>query len=310
MQPVAENMVLTVAVLAIFLGAAMRSFEIDARRGTVAAALGTFERLIMASFPDPVEDAGVADRARAVCDLLRDGRRGRARRRMWRCCCERVGVYFVTVMAALAAARAGLLSAVGVAGRRQVAAHVFSAKGPAAILTGFSINSSLATAPLTLAALRRMGVSESSARLSACVGTNFNNDGITLYEAMTALFVAQAAGMELLAGAADVDPAGGAGGQHGDRRDPELGADHPDAGAEGGAAAGRGGRAGAADRLQHRFHHRPLALGGERDGRHAGGDPAGRGKAAGGAVAEIIQLLITVLSMSHSRFVRSTTFQR
>ena len=42
-----------------------------------------------------------------------------------------------------------------------------------------------------------MRVSESSARLSACVGTNFNNDGITLYEAITALFIAQAAGMAL-----------------------------------------------------------------------------------------------------------------
>jgi DAACS family dicarboxylate/amino acid:cation (Na+ or H+) symporter len=29
------------------------------------------------------------------------------------------------------------------------------------------------------------------------VGTNFNNDGITLYEAITALFIAQAAGMAL-----------------------------------------------------------------------------------------------------------------
>lgn len=36
--------------------------------------------------------------------------------------------------------------------------------------------------------------------LSACVGTNFNNDGITLYEAMTALFVAQAAGYNLSLG--------------------------------------------------------------------------------------------------------------
>ena len=42
-----------------------------------------------------------------------------------------------------------------------------------------------------------MGVSDESARLSACVGTNLNNDGITLYEAMTALFLAQACGMDL-----------------------------------------------------------------------------------------------------------------
>jgi Na+/H+-dicarboxylate symporter len=42
-----------------------------------------------------------------------------------------------------------------------------------------------------------MGVSPQSARLSACVGTQLNNDGITLYEAMAALFLAQAIGMDL-----------------------------------------------------------------------------------------------------------------
>ena len=39
-----------------------------------------------------------------------------------------------------------------------------------------------------------MNVSAQSARLAACVGTNLNNDGITLYEAMAALFLAQALG--------------------------------------------------------------------------------------------------------------------
>jgi Na+/H+-dicarboxylate symporter len=70
-------------------------------------------------------------------------------------------------------------------------------KGADAILTGLSTNSSLATVPITLKCLRRMGVSEQSARLSACVGTNLNNDGITLYEAMAALFLAQAVGLNL-----------------------------------------------------------------------------------------------------------------
>lgn len=77
---------------------------------------------------------------------------------------------------------------------------LFFREGAEAILTGLSLNSSLATVPATLQALDRMGVSSSSARLSACVGTNFNNDGITLYEAMTALFVAQAAGYNLSLG--------------------------------------------------------------------------------------------------------------
>lgn len=70
-------------------------------------------------------------------------------------------------------------------------------KGADAILTGLSTNSSLATVPVTLRCLDRMGVSPASARLSACVGTNLNNDGITLYEAIAALFLAQAVGREL-----------------------------------------------------------------------------------------------------------------
>lgn len=60
------------------------------------------------------------------------------------------------------------------------------------VVHAFGINSSLATLPLTLKALHRLKVSPSSARLSACVGTNFNNDGILLYEVVAALFLAQA----------------------------------------------------------------------------------------------------------------------
>jgi DAACS family dicarboxylate/amino acid:cation (Na+ or H+) symporter len=58
-------------------------------------------------------------------------------------------------------------------------------------------NSSLATLPITLQALDRLGVSRASSTLGACVGTNLNNDGIILYEGMAVLFVAQAAGLDL-----------------------------------------------------------------------------------------------------------------
>lgn len=58
-------------------------------------------------------------------------------------------------------------------------------------------NSSLATLPLTLKGLDQLGVSQGSAALGACVGTNLNNDGIILYEAMAVLFVAQAHGIVL-----------------------------------------------------------------------------------------------------------------
>jgi Na+/H+-dicarboxylate symporter len=61
-------------------------------------------------------------------------------------------------------------------------------------------NSSLATLPVTLRALDRLGVPRSASALGAMVGTNFNNDGIILYEGMAVLFVAQAAGLDLTLG--------------------------------------------------------------------------------------------------------------
>ncbi|WP_374089396.1 dicarboxylate/amino acid:cation symporter [Methylomicrobium lacus] len=71
-------------------------------------------------------------------------------------------------------------------------------EGADAIITAISTNSSLATMPITLRCLtENMGVSSRSARLSVCIGTNLNNDGIILYEAMAALFLAQAIGFDL-----------------------------------------------------------------------------------------------------------------
>ncbi len=70
-----------------------------------------------------------------------------------------------------------------------------AAKEPVSYAAG--ANSSLATLPVTLRALDRLGVPRSASALGACVGTNFNNDGIILYEGMAVLFVAQAAGIEL-----------------------------------------------------------------------------------------------------------------
>jgi len=64
----------------------------------------------------------------------------------------------------------------------------------------FGTNSSLATLPLTLKALKNLKVSDRASSLGACVGTNLNNDGIILYEAMAVLFVAQAHGIDLSVG--------------------------------------------------------------------------------------------------------------
>jgi len=73
-----------------------------------------------------------------------------------------------------------------------------SAREP--VVYALGAGSSLATLPLTLRALDEMGVSRASSALGACVGTNFNNDGIILYEGMAVLFVAQAHGLDLSLG--------------------------------------------------------------------------------------------------------------
>lgn len=68
----------------------------------------------------------------------------------------------------------------------------FLAGGSDALFTAFSTASSTATTPITFESLiQKIGLRESSASLGALVGSNFNNDGTALYEAMSALFIAQ-----------------------------------------------------------------------------------------------------------------------
>jgi len=61
----------------------------------------------------------------------------------------------------------------------------------------FSTASTAATIPITLRSLGRLGVSRQSSQLTACIGTNFNNDGTALYQAAAVLFMAQALGFSL-----------------------------------------------------------------------------------------------------------------
>jgi DAACS family dicarboxylate/amino acid:cation (Na+ or H+) symporter len=196
LQPFTENMVLTVAVLAMLVGGALRSLK-AAGDEELHPSLLTLEQLIIACYQIVlkllmwlIELAPFAV-ALAVLDVV--AKSGLETFQL-------VGVFFLTTVTALSlhALVYYPLSAWLIGGKSPAA---YFREGLNAILTGFSINSSLATAPLTLQALSRLGVSDSSARLSACVGTNFNNDGITLYEAMTALFIAQVAGMDLTLGA-------------------------------------------------------------------------------------------------------------
>lgn len=67
-----------------------------------------------------------------------------------------------------------------------------------ALVMAFSTASSTATMPVTYQCLRdKVGLRERSASLGALVGSNFNNDGTALYEAVAALFVAQVLGINL-----------------------------------------------------------------------------------------------------------------
>ena len=60
-----------------------------------------------------------------------------------------------------------------------------------------STASTAATIPITLRSLERLGISRRSSQLTACIGTNFNNDGTALYQATAVLFMAQALGYHL-----------------------------------------------------------------------------------------------------------------
>ena len=67
-----------------------------------------------------------------------------------------------------------------------------------ALVMAFSTASSTATMPVTYECLiEKVGVRQESASMGSLVGANFNNDGTALYEAMSALFVAQMLGQHL-----------------------------------------------------------------------------------------------------------------
>jgi Na+/H+-dicarboxylate symporter len=67
-----------------------------------------------------------------------------------------------------------------------------------ALITAFSTDSSAATMPLTFECMvDRVGLREDTASLGVLIGGNFNHDGTALYQAMSALFIAQIAGIHL-----------------------------------------------------------------------------------------------------------------
>jgi Na+/H+-dicarboxylate symporter len=191
-DPFSENSVITVVLLGLLGGTALRRARARGHEGT-GPDLATVERFVEGAYAVLVEmlDIVVKIVPFAVLGVVAEvvGKAGLGVfRSLW--------VFVVTVLAAFALhAFLYYPLAAWLVGRKSPREYL--GKGADAVLTGLSTNSSLATVPVTLKCLQRMGVSEESSRLAACVGTNLNNDGILLYEAMTAIFLTQALGVHL-----------------------------------------------------------------------------------------------------------------
>jgi DAACS family dicarboxylate/amino acid:cation (Na+ or H+) symporter len=188
-DPFAKNLVISVVLVAVLAGAALRATR-EAATGSLVAAVATVEQVVEVAYAVltrmllMVASAMPFAVALIVADVV-----GKAGLQV-----------FSVLWVFLAAIAAGLLLQalvyypllVWTVGRMSPARFARGALD--AVVTAVSVNSSLATMPVTLRCLRALGVKESAARLSACVGTNFNNDGIMLYEAMATLFLCQALG--------------------------------------------------------------------------------------------------------------------
>lgn len=107
-----------------------------------------------------------------------------------------LGWFIITVLLGLACQLVWYLLQLSTLARMSPRRFLRGARDVAA--TTFSTASTAATMPITLRALQtKLGVSRESSQLAACVGTNFNNDGTALYQAVAALFFAQALGTNL-----------------------------------------------------------------------------------------------------------------
>ena len=107
-----------------------------------------------------------------------------------------LGWFILVVLAGLCCQLAWYLAQLAIFGR--MTPWRFLSGAADVMATTFSTASTAATMPITLKSLTdRLGVTRRSAQLAACVGTNFNNDGTALYQAVAALFFAQALGANL-----------------------------------------------------------------------------------------------------------------
>jgi Na+/H+-dicarboxylate symporter len=192
LDPFSENNVIAVVLVALLTGAAFRRLK-DRSSAEEQADLDVVERFIEGAYRIVVQMLHWVVQMipfavfGAVAQVV--GRTGLS-------VFSVLWVFLATMLLGLTVHALGYYPLVAwIVGKRSPRRYL--GQGADAIITGLSCNSSLATVPITLSCLDRMSVSKRSARMAACVGTNLNNDGITLYEAMAALFLSQAVGYEL-----------------------------------------------------------------------------------------------------------------
>jgi Na+/H+-dicarboxylate symporter len=187
-EPLARNSLISLVLLAILLGAALRRLKDNGSPG-----IATLEPVITSLFEAATRMLlWVAELVPFAVLFIVAQVVGRAGIDVFRV----LWLFLVVILAGLLAhALVYYPLAAWIVGRKGPKEYL--GRGSDAVLTGLSTNSSLATVPVTLRCLRDMRVSESSARVSACIGTNLNNDGIILYEAMATVFLCQAFGYDL-----------------------------------------------------------------------------------------------------------------
>jgi Na+/H+-dicarboxylate symporter len=189
-QPFAENNILMVVLLALLIGVAIRSYlhsdKAELRATEVERVFrGCFSisSILLLWLIQLAPAAVLCVTAKTVGESGLTPFKGLA----WYVGLATCGMLLQVVM----------VYSVWIFGVARISFRSFINVASAPVAHAFGTNSSLATLPLTLHALDTLGISKASSRLGACIGTNFNNDGILLYEAMAVLFVAQAFGIEM-----------------------------------------------------------------------------------------------------------------
>lgn len=192
LEPLLENNILFVVLLAVGFGIALRGVrheEREAGRASYRAVEEFLEvayRCLMRMLQWVIALVPLAVFASAANLVGAYGRKP----------FESLGGFVLCVLLALAMQVAYYLL------RLRMASHVrplaLLRETRSALLTAFSTASSAATMPLAYERVtQRLGVREASSSLGILVGGNINRDGTALFEAMGVLFIAQALGQHL-----------------------------------------------------------------------------------------------------------------